>query len=186
MNAPGDDDHAAPPARRSSSTLNLLVLTLVFAVTFVLIRTSLKHSSGGGQANYAWKVRTLEGKPVDLASYKGRAIFLNLWATWCPPCREEMPSIARLAADPKLKDVAFLCVSNEDSTAVMNYLSAHRSPMTMLVAPEPPPSVFATDGIPATFIIAPDGRIVRREVGGMDWDTPENVKLLEGLASEAR
>jgi thiol-disulfide isomerase/thioredoxin len=186
MNAPGDDDRATPPVRRTSATLNLFVLTLVFAVTFLLIRTSLKHSSGGGQASYAWKVRSLEGRPVDLARYKGRAIFLNLWATWCPPCREEMPSIARLAANPRLKDVAFLCVSNEDSTAVMNYLSSHRSPMTMLVTSEPPPPVYETDGIPATFLIAPDGRIVRREVGGMDWDTPENVRLLEGLASESR
>ena len=177
-----DAPSGAPP-----NTIRIfLLLALAFAATFFLIRTSSRQPFGGGKANYAWKVESLDGKPVDLASYKGRAVFLNIWATRCPPCRKEMPSIARLAANPKLKDVAFLCVSNEDSTVVMNYLASHRLPMTMLVTSESPPSVFATDGVPVTFLIAPDGRIVRREDGGLDWDTPENVRLLEGLANEAR
>ena len=58
--------------------------------------------------------------------------------------------------------------------------------MTMLMAIGRPPKVFRTDGIPATFLIAPDGRIVRAEVGGQDWDRPDVVTMLEALAREAK
>src|SRR6185312_533972 len=98
-------------------------------------------------------------------------------------CVKEMPSIARLAANPRLKDVVFVCVSVDDlSSTVQNFLRDKGWPMTFLRA-QTLPDGFRTEGIPATFIIAPDGRVVRSEVGGMDWDTRENIEMLEKLAN---
>src|SRR4051812_49314453 len=65
---------------------------------------------GDGQADYNWKLRDLAGNTVDFASFKGKPVFLNIWATWCPPCVAELPSIASLAANPRVEGVAFLCV----------------------------------------------------------------------------
>lgn len=132
-------------------------------------------------AEYSWTLRGLDGKPVSFEQFKGKPVFLNVWATWCPPCVREMPSIARLAADPKLKGVAFVCVSVDEQTeTVKRFLEGKGWPMTVLRA-EGLPSVFSTDGIPATFIIAPDGKVVASEVGSADWDEPEVVAMLEDL-----
>jgi hypothetical protein len=96
-----------------------------------------------------------------------------------------MPSIARLAGDPSFqgKNVAFVCVATDDSIdTVQRFIKDKNWPMTVLQA-DRLPSVFLTEGIPATFFIAPDGRVVSSTVGGQEWDTPETKKGLQELAA---
>ncbi len=96
-----------------------------------------------------------------------------------------MPSIARLAENPgiKGKNIQFVCVSvDEDLDSVRRFVEDKKWPMTILHA-RSLPRVFRTDGIPATFIIAPDGRIVAAQVGSSDWDEPEVAQLLEKTAA---
>jgi thiol-disulfide isomerase/thioredoxin len=137
-------------------------------------------------ADYSWTVHDLDGRPVPLASYRGKAVLLNIWATWCPPCIEELPSIAELARSPRLADVAFLCVSvDEDVESVRRFRQGKDWPMTFLHAGAnglPPAFVTGGGGIPATFLIAPDGRIAASIVGSADWDVPSVVDFLERLA----
>ena len=115
-----------------------------------------------------------------MSSYQGLLVFLNVWATWCPPCREEMPSIARLGGGPQAQGRGLpLRLGRQGAGAGPGYVAETKPPMTMLLARGPAPSIFETEGIPATFLIAPDGRITRSEIGGMEWDTPDVVKLLE-------
>ena len=129
-------------------------------------------------ADFSWEMLDLEGKPVSFSKYKGKTIVLNIWATNCGPCVMEMPSIAKLASDPRLRDVAFLCVAGDESAEpVKQFISGKNWPMTMLRVESAPP-VFMTDAIPATFIIAPDGKIVTTVMGAEDWD---NAKVLEML-----
>ena len=97
----------------------------------------------------------------------------------------ELPAIATLAANPRLKDVAFVCVSTDESPEVLRrFVRDKKWPMTVLRSTELP-DVFLTDGIPATFLIAPDGRIAASEVGAARWDDPSVVEFLERLASPA-
>lgn len=134
-----------------------------------------------GNADYHWKYLDLDDVPVEFSRYKDKVVFLNVWATWCPPCVREMPSIARLAANPKLKDVAFVCVSVDESPAtIRRFLTDKDWKMTVLRAVSLPEN-FQTEGIPATFIIARDGRIVTAEVGARDWDSADVIQQLEGL-----
>ena len=167
-----------------------IMMGLAFVSTFLMVRrftATPATTSKGGQADYGWVLTDLDGKPVKLSAYAGRPIFLNVWATWCPPCQEEMPSIARLAANPKLAGVAFLCISTEESPdPVKAFVASKKPPMTMLMAGGPAPKVFNTEGIPATFVIAPNGRIVRAVVGATEWDQPEVVTMLGELAREAK
>jgi thiol-disulfide isomerase/thioredoxin len=145
----------------------------------------LADAGGDRMARFDWKLTDLDGAPVDFARYKGRTVFLNIWATWCPPCVAELPAIATLAANPRLKDVAFVCVSTDESPEVLRrFMRDKEWPMTILRATELP-DVFLTDGIPATFLIAPDGRIAASEVGAARWDDPSVVEFLEQLASPA-
>ncbi|HEX8200711.1 MAG TPA: TlpA disulfide reductase family protein [Isosphaeraceae bacterium] len=138
------------------------------------------------RADFQWTMADLAGAPVEFAHYRGRPVFLNVWATWCPPCVAELPSIARLAANPALRDVAFLCVSVDEDVETVRRFVRDRG-MTLPVAWDAGtmPAVFRTEGIPATFIIAPDGRIVRAEVGSAQWDNPSVIELLKSLAETA-
>ena len=163
-----------------------ILMALGFVATFLLIRRYSAQEVIGGKADFAWTLTTLDGQPVELAKYRGRPIFLNIWATWCGPCMREMPSIAALASNPRLAGkVEFLCVSvDETIEPVQAYAERTKPPMTILRAASEPPTIFRTEGIPATFVIAPDGRIVQSVVGGDDWNAPAVVRMLEGLAAE--
>ena len=137
-------------------------------------------------ADYNWKLEDLSEQPVQFSRFKGKTVFLNIWATWCPPCVGEMPSIARLAENPRLKgkNIEFVCVSTDDSTdTVVRFVRDKNWPMTVLRAQSLPP-VFHTEAIPATYIITPGGRIVAAEVGANDWDNADVVAFLEKAATK--
>ena len=180
----------------NNNTKTWLWIGLGFAVFWVLYlaflgprRPPLLENNGMGQpAAYEWSLSDLNDRPVPFSRFKGKPIFLNIWATWCGPCVREMPSIARLAEDPRLqgKGIEFVCVSVDDSSdAVRRFLQDRSWSMTFLRA-EQLPAVFRTEGIPATFLIAPDGRIAATEVGSSQWDSPEVVSFLEKLAASPK
>lgn len=138
------------------------------------------------EADYRWTLATLDGQDVEFSRYRGKPVFLNLWASWCPPCVAEIPSIESLAANSRLKGVEFVCVAVGDTPeAVQAFVKRQQMKVPVLLAVDPPPGVFSTDGIPATFLIAPDGRIVSWEVGAAQWDDPAVVDFLETLAKSS-
>jgi thiol-disulfide isomerase/thioredoxin len=182
------------PAKPNRTWLYLLLAFAAFWAVYLALFNPLSRRtgpalSGSGlaePADYSWRLLDLDGNPVPFSKFRGKAVFLNVWATWCPPCVREMPSIAALASNPKLKDVAFVCVSTDESPeAVTRFLQGKDWPMTVLRATELP-RVFSTDGIPATFLIAPDGRVAASEVGSADWNAPDVVAFLEDLARDAK
>jgi thiol-disulfide isomerase/thioredoxin len=180
---------------KDRSSFTWLAIGVIFVALWVLYlaffgprgRPPRLEDSGTSQpASYDWTLLDLNDRTTSFARFKGKAVFLNIWATWCGPCVQEMPSIARLAEDPQLrgKGIEFVCVSTDESTeAVRRFLEGRGWTMSFLRA-EKFPSVFLTEVIPATFIIAPDGRIVAREFGSARWDTPDVVALLTKLTAE--
>jgi thiol-disulfide isomerase/thioredoxin len=149
-------------------------------------RRALLENTGMSQpAEFDWSAFDLDDRPVSFANFKGKPVFLNIWATWCGPCVQEMPSIARLAENPRLKgkNIQFVCIStDESSAAVRRFIDGKNWTMTFLRA-DRLPSVFYTEGIPATFLIAADGRIAASEVGSADWSEPHVVEFLERLVT---
>jgi thiol-disulfide isomerase/thioredoxin len=184
-----------PPKIQTRKWLAIGLAAVIAWVVFLATKTQLRTSEGLGApaletplmprpADFRWTLLDLDGKSVDFATYKGRPILLNLWATWCGPCLKEMPSIASLAANPALKEkkVVFLCVSVDKSAETLkNFMKDKTWGMTILQATSIPP-VFQTEGIPATFLIAPDGGIATAEIGAAKWDDASVVNFLERLA----
>ena len=126
---------------------------------------------------------TLDGKHVNLSDLKGKVVFVNLWASWCPPCVAEMPGIHALYQKMDPKKVAFVMISLDENPAKAQTMLRRRGytfpvyfPAGPLVAP------FDSNSIPSTVILGPDGQVAARHDGMADYDTPEFKAALDDLA----
>lgn len=185
------EDAATAPKPRDWTWPTVAAVFAAFWIVYLLVSppagfNDLDDAGPGTPVDYNWTLQDLDGAPVKFSDFQGKALFVNVWATWCGPCVAEMPSIARLASNPDLKGkVAFVCISTDDSVnAVRSFLRGKDWPMTILRARELPP-VFLTEAIPATFLVGGDGRLAYARLGSADWDSPRIVKKLKDLAAAA-
>lgn len=119
---------------------------------------------------------------IALHDLHGKVIVLNFWATWCPPCVEEMPSLVRMQS--QLKDhVNVLAVSIDvDSDAYHRFLSDHNISLLTVRDPEQKSnSLYGTKGWPETYIIDESGIIRRKFIGPVEWTQPEMIAYLAKL-----
>lgn len=136
-------------------------------------------------ADMNWTVRSLDGREFHLADAKGKIVFINFWATWCLPCRAEMSSIQSLYDKVKHEGVVFVCVSKEDSSTVREFLKGKGYSFPIYTLSAERPASFAGKAIPATFIVAPDGRIALRHEGSAKWDGEESLQFIRGLRPQS-
>ncbi|MCB2379220.1 TlpA family protein disulfide reductase [Hymenobacter sp. BT635] len=132
-------------------------------------------------------LRTLDGKALSLSELKGKVVFVNLWASWCPPCVAEMPGIHALYQKMDPAKVAFVMISLDENPARAQALLRRRSytfPVYFPTAALPAP--FNSNSIPSTVILSPDGQVAARHNGMADYDTPEFKAALEKLAAPRR
>ena len=117
----------------------------------------------------------LQGLKHRLADYRGSAVLVNFWATWCVPCREEMPSIERLRASLEGRRFVVLAVNlAEPESRIRKFLEAVPVGFPVLLDRDAKASkAWQARVLPATFIVGPDGAIRYRHVGELDWSKPE-------------
>jgi thiol-disulfide isomerase/thioredoxin len=129
-------------------------------------------------------VKNREGAARDLAMRTGRGLILHFWATWCAPCREEMPALAKFVNDTKGdRNVEFLAVSvDEDWGVAERWLKdGGITGLPLALDPKGPTSrLLGATGYPETFFVAPSGEILRHIVGAADW----NDRALRDFAAE--
>jgi peroxiredoxin len=135
-----------------------------------------------------FSVPDLRGQVVRLSSLRGKVVLVNLWATWCAPCREEMPSMERLYDRFRDRDFQLLAVSqDEDGTRVVEPFVRELG-LTFPVLVDPERQVgerYEVWGYPETFVIDRNGYVVERVIGPRDWASPESVATLEALIGGA-
>jgi thiol-disulfide isomerase/thioredoxin len=130
----------------------------------------------------------LDGRTHRLSEQRGKTVLINFWATWCPPCRKEMPSLKRLWT--KLKDEPFVLYAvdaGEDAALVSEFLfetDIENSFTILLDADDDTMRRWRVPGLPTTFIVDKAGRVVHRVVGGREWDTDEIVNRIRELMKE--
>lgn len=127
---------------------------------------------------------TLDGKSVQLSDLKGKVVFVNLWASWCPPCVAEMPGIHALYKKVKKAKVAFVMISLDQNPAKAQALIKRRGYTFPVYFPTGPlPAPFDSPSIPSTVILDPNGQVAARHDGMAEYDTPEFKEALEKLAT---
>jgi len=136
----------------------------------------------GPDAGYDWSLRTLDGRVVPFSNFKGKTVFLNFWATWCGPCREEMPAIERMYQKVKGTDVEVVAASWENPQVVSGFLRNYNFTFPVYTFERAAPASYKSDGIPVTFVISPDGKIVLNHLDPGAWDQDAFVSRLLSLA----
>jgi len=171
---------AAAVARRRGLTVGLTAAAIGLAATAGLVW--LQHRGPRLAPDFA--VPDLSGQAVRLSALRGKVVLLNLWTTWCPPCREEMPSMQRLYDRLRDRDFQLLAVSqDEDGKRVVEpFVREMRLSFPVLVDPDHQVGDrYGVWGYPETFVIDRAGHVVERVIGPRDWASPEEVASLEAL-----
>ena len=129
------------------------------------------------------------GAPTSLAAFRGRVVVLNVWATWCLPCREEMPTLDRLQATLAGPGFEVVAVSiDRDGMPVVREFFARQSIRHLhpyVDASGDALSILGVAGIPLTLLVDRDGREVARKLGPAVWDHPEVIKMIRGYSVPA-
>lgn len=173
----------------------MIIRNLVFAsliVSFIApIASSANEAPRGvikrpGQAAPELKLKTIDGESFDLKDARGRWAFVHFWASWCGPCRREMPTIQEISQKLDSKQWEIVLVNTaEDEDTIFNFIS--------IVAPEMQPLMdldgvvterWKSRGLPSTFLVDPKGRIQYLALGGRPWNRDEYVKFLIALPNK--
>ena len=129
----------------------------------------------------------LNGVEIDISDFRGNIVFLNFWATWCPSCVTEMPSMERLHRKLKEKDFAMVAVSVQDSAAeVRRFFKRNQLTYTALLDSigKTVPG-FGIRAIPTTLLLDKSGRIFGRIMGPREWDSRESVAMFKQLVDKS-
>jgi peroxiredoxin len=175
-------------SRRQLALLGL-GLAVVFAVALAIrLMPEIALVGVGSRAPTFQAIDLQTGRPARFSDYRGKVVLLNIWATYCIPCRTEMPAIERLSHRLAGTDFHVLAVSVDvvDSTAVDAFV--RQFGLTFDVWHDQPgltQRLYQTTGVPETFVIDRHGVIVKKAIGAMDWDDPVNEILIRRLLADA-
>jgi len=134
-------------------------------------------------STYNWSLYDLNANGVNFDSAKGKVTVVNSWATWCPPCVAEMPSLQRLY-DAYGDRVAFYFVSNETPEKLHRFMNKKGYDFPVYISKGMAPENLSSNSLPTTYVISKQGKILIEKTGAADWDTESTKKLLDRLLAE--
>jgi len=167
----------------------LIAVSLVlFAALFMALASGAQAQQalqpfGGGMMAPEIALSNLDDEAVTLEQYRGKVVIVNFWATWCPPCRKEMPSMQRAWLDLQENDVMMLAVHvGGNADQVWQFVSEFDLDFPILIDDTSKVSrSWPMRGLPTTFVIAPDGKIAYMAIGGREWDDPGILQAIYAL-----
>jgi len=137
--------------------------------------------------NYDFSLKDMSGKKVSFSEFKGKVLFINLWATWCGPCRAEMPTIQTLYNLTNSDQIKFAMVSLDTEKTINNipgYIKSNQYSFPVYSPSGYLPDQFQVSFIPVTYIVSKQGKIIMTLTGGTDFTAPKYKKLLEEEAAK--
>lgn len=152
-------------------------------------RTDKVEASAENKMAPELELGKLGGGKVRLSSYRGRWVFLNFWATWCPPCLHEMPAMESFYQQFKKKNMVMLAVSEDKGNSDQVAAFIKKNGYTFDIFHDPngdASSKFMINSLPSTFIINPKGEVVSRAYGAREWMDPEVIDYFNDLLAEKK
>ena len=182
--------------RQQWTLIASVVMTAVFGVALAIkLRPQINLLEVGSTAPEFHAVQLPGGAPRKIEDYRGKVVLLNIWATWCPPCRAEMPSMERLhkklaGTDFRIAAVsvdgdAFYAQEQAGPKEIMAFASTLG--LTFDILHDPSGEIrkaYDIFGVPESYLIDRDGVIVKRVIGAADWEDPVNEMLIRRLLNE--
>lgn len=178
----------------NKAIIPLVVLTIIISGLLFVFKSNqdggLTSTSGtrlltklNGKPAPTFRLLDMDEKEHTLADYKGKPVIVNFWATWCPPCREEIPSMNRAWRKIKDEGIAMLAINvGESSDEVFTFTGEHPIDFTVLLDQSGMTSAkWPIKGLPTTFIVDPEGNLVYQATGGRDWDADEILDVVRQL-----
>lgn len=183
-----------PEAAERGVSMKKAVL-VIFIVVFALAALLLLVQRGGkrtripqrGDPAPQFQLQSLDGRTVRLADLRGKAVIVHFWATWCPPCVEELPALERFYGLLKGKPVELLAISVDDTGAETVREFMRKNGLTLPVLLDPDKQVAASYGtfkFPETYLLDRNGIIRDKVIGAADWTRPEAMELIDALLRE--
>lgn len=143
---------------------------------------TVQSASTISQEDYDVQLKGINVPDANLKDFRGKIVFLNFWGTWCPPCREEWPTIQALYEAKKNK-VDFVLIAMQDKEeAVRKYLAENQFTAPVYIAESPISKNLLPKSFPTTYILAPSGQILKKEDVSLDWNKPEIHQFIDGIA----
>ena len=163
--------------KRLLKLLTILALSILFSAS-----AAAQVKEGENAPNFTLK--NLDGKEISLNQFRGKHVLINFWATWCGPCKIEMPSLEALYERFKDRNFVLLAISNDmfGANIVKPFVKAHNINFPVLLDQRLKVSnAFGVVSLPTTFMIDPQGKIIGTLFGAEDWATPSNILYFENL-----
>lgn len=130
-----------------------------------------------------FKLKDIDDVPFELKDTRGNWVFLHFWASWCGPCRKEMPTIEKLIEKTRDKNFKVIMVNTaEDDDTIFTFMASVGLEATTLMDRDGLiTEKYKPRGLPTTFLIDPTGRVRYQAIGGREWDNPEYIKFINEL-----
>jgi peroxiredoxin len=169
------------------AAIKTLLLISIFVLTDAGAAVSANRGSLLGSRAPDFALRDMKGNYVSLTAMRGKVVVLNFWATWCPPCKLEMPSLNRLYNDYRTKGLEVVAISTDSSEkGIRNYLSETRLSLRFLQDRDGRISrLYGVYSLPTTYVIDQSGMVVLHYMGEQNWDSLEIRSKLEALLKRA-
>lgn len=137
--------------------------------------------------DYNFSIKDLNGNKIPFEQFKGKVVFLNMWATWCGPCRAEMPGIQSLYEKVKSDSIAFVMLSwdrDSDRPKIGKYIEKNNFTFPVYQRSSYLPDYLEVPSIPTTFIISKTGKLIQKEVGVRNYDSKKMIQYLKAEAAK--
>jgi len=172
-------------------SLALIVIVLVVGAAVYLVSSSSSRPPSEvvksvvvGDLAPDFQLDDTKGNKVSLSDLRGKVVMVNLWATWCPPCIEEMPSMERLHEVMEGDDFVMLAINTEQNGRSIVPKFLEKTPYTFPILYDDKGVVQKLYGVykfPESFIVGKDGKVVEKVIGPFDWSSAKTINYLKGL-----
>jgi len=171
---------------QTQTASSYLLLPLLFCLVLPVSARGAGLEPHSGNAEMTFRLPDLHDRPHSLPDYRGKVVLVNFWASWCPPCVQEMPDLVRL--QQRLADRPFQVLAlnaGEKKYRVRKFVKLIGFDLPVLLDTTSETfNAWHVETLPTTFLIAADGRVRYRALGRPNWDDPDTIAVIETLLSE--